>query len=114
MRVALPVAALMLVCSSAAVAEDARPVEHVEYRDLDLRTDKGVKRLRARVRYAAIAVCERNGYFRIGPSWEPGATECHLDAMASAEPRLQLAVSTAREARLASVDVGSFGVGRGR
>jgi len=114
MRVLLPLIALILVAPAAAFADEQRPTATVRYSDLDLRDDAGVRHLRNRVRYTAVALCEQSGFVRTGLVWSAAAHKCWREAIASAEPRVQLAVAEARGTRLASADSGSFAMLGGR
>jgi UrcA family protein len=114
MRKFLSAALLLSLLPAAALAEtwpsDTPPTAKVQYRDLDLRTEKGERRLRTRVREAAIAVCAEGGYRQTGLLWTPSARKCQDAAIATAETRVELAVAHARDTRLASVDPGEFSV----
>ena len=111
MRMILPLALALLLPVPAVAADETPPTSKVRYRDLDLRSETDVRRLRSRVREAAISVCAQSGFTRTGMLWPANARHCQDDAVATAEPRVQIAVAEARGTRLASVDMGEFTVG---
>lgn len=78
-----------------AVAPKPMP-RKVSYRDLDLTTEAGARKLRKRVSSAAYGVCTSDQYGRfIGPS---GADRqaCHVEVMTGLEPKLATLVRSVR------------------
>ena len=68
--------------------------EAVSYRDLDLRTASGARRLDERVRFAAQNVCRRLD--RMYPITEPGSPSCAQDAIQTGMERADAAIEHVR------------------
>jgi UrcA family protein len=77
-----------------ATADRVSMSEAVSYRDLDLRTANGARRLEERVRFAAQNVCRRLD--RLYPITEPGNPSCVQDAIQTGMERADAAVDHVR------------------
>lgn len=85
-------------------AVEAKPMPRkVSYRDLDLTTETGERKLRKRLSSAAYGVCTTDEFGRfVGPSAE-FRYSCHKEVMAGLEPRV---ASLVKKVRLAATSGG--------
>ncbi|TVV72631.1 UrcA family protein [Sphingomonas solaris] len=82
----------------------------VSYRDLDLKSEQGVARLRQRVRAALTVVCGRAETRGLNANAQ--VNRCRAAALAKAQDSMQLAVATARtDTRLAQNTAPSIAIG---
>lgn len=75
-----------------AVPDPDRPIIRVSYADLDLARPEGARQLTRRVHVAALQLCPQE----VGSlaAWAQ-TRRCRADALASAEPQMQAAISSA-------------------